>query len=266
MNRLGRGVLEAITIASLSASIFGQSRTEDPASSSDAGATQLAAAMVKANDAWGEKLNSNGAVLTLQETARNGSGISYRLYGKGLPTDYVYTLLQWPVTQKEPTAVLKGVTFDKSGLAVCAGKSGTCGDPSKPDDPIDLRTSPVKGEPLRFAIVAQEDAQIRAALKTVPVPIVGKDNGCQLQAVLLTPHAELLWLEATKIPIHSELTITQDSEGEVLKRNAQADEAGRYAWAAMPAKAGLKTGTVKIRIQTPSCNPQVSVRWGIRAE
>jgi hypothetical protein len=246
--------------------MFSQSIAEDPGSSSHAEATQLATAMVKANDAWGEKLNSNGAVLTLKETAREGSGISYRLYGKGLPTEHVYALIQWPVTQKEPSGVLTGVTFDKSGLAVCAGKLGTCGDPAKPDDPIDLRTSPVKGEPLRFAIVAQDDAQIRAAVKAVPVPNAGEDNGCRLDAVLLMPHAELLWLEATKVPSHSELTIIQDSEGEIQKTKAQTDVAGRYAWAIMPAKAGLKTGTVKIRVQAPGCNPQVSVRWGITAQ
>lgn len=241
----------------------GQSTNKSIGTLSEPQVKELATAMVKAHNAWGVKLNSAGAVLTLAETVRDQGRISYRLYAKGLPLDHIYSLLQWPVTQKEPSVALTGVTFDKSGMAICAGKSGMCGDPAKPDDPIDLQTFPVKGEPLRFAIVAQDDPQLRALVKIVPVPNRGEDKGCQVEAVLLMPHAELIWLEAINFPPNTELALAQDSEGEIHESKAKADSTGLYEWAIMPAKAGLRRGTIKIRVQGPACGPSLSVPWGI---
>lgn len=240
----------------------GQSTNKSTGTLSEAQVKEIATAIVKAHNAWGVKLNSAGAVLTLAETARDQGRITYRLYAKGLDLGYIYSLVQWPVTQKEPSVALTGVTFDKSGMAICAGKPGMCGDPAKPDDPIDLQTFPVKGEPLRFAMVAQDDPQLRALVKIVPVPNRGKDKGCQVEAVLLMPHAELIWVEASNFPPNTELTLVQDSEGEIQKSQPKTDSTGQYAWAIMPAKAGLKGGTIEIRVQGPACGPSLSVPWG----
>jgi len=231
----------------------------------DAAQTQeLATALVRANDAWGEKISSHGAVLSLVETARHGGRITYRLQAKGLPTDHVYALIQWPVTQKEPSAVLDGVTISESGYAVCAGKPGTCGDPTNPDDPIDLQTAPVQGEPLRFALVAHDDPNLRAAVKTVPVPNSAVDNNCRIDAVLLMPHAELIWLEASRFPAGTALTLTQNSAGDVQVSHPRTDGTGSFAWAILPSKAGAKSGTVQMELKAPDCSPRISVAWGPR--
>jgi hypothetical protein len=252
----------ALLVALLSTAVPGQSIQRNSAGVTEAQGRDIATALVNAHNTWGEKLSSSGAVLRLEETARHNGRIFYRLHVVGLPAGHRYSLVQWPVTQREPSVALEGVTFDKSGVAVCAGKPGTCGDPAKPDDPIDLQTFPAKGEPLRFAIVAQDDPRLRAAVKIIPVPNAGIDKECRVDAVLLMPHAELIWLEASNFPANTGLRLTQDSEGEIHKSEKKTDGAGRYAWAIMPAKAGLTTGTVRIRVQAAGCSPEVSARWG----
>ena len=223
---------------------------------------QMAESMVKADRAWSEKLNTGGAILTLVETARTNGRISFRLHAEGLPAGHVYSLLQWPITQRQPVVALPGVTMNAAGIAVCAGKPGTCGDASKPDDPIDLQTAPAQGEPLRFALVAQDDPNLRAAVKLVPIPNSGADRGCRVEAVRLTPHAELISVEASGFPANTEVNIIQNSEGEQQDGRRKTDETGKIVWAVLPVKAGSQSGSITIQVKASGCSPQVSVAWG----
>ena len=109
-----------------------------------------------------------------------------RLYAAGVPKDTIWSLIAWPVTQKSPSTVLQGITLDDSGLAVCAGTRGTCGSSAKPNDPIDLPTRPVPGEPVRLALVST-DRKIKVFAKTVPVPLRGEDKTCAVEATVLMP-------------------------------------------------------------------------------
>lgn len=242
------------------APVLGQSAAQSAADSGNAQAT--AETMIRMHNGWGERMNSSGAVLKLLETGRANGRIVYRLHAEGLPVDHIYSLIQWPVTQRQPVVALQGVTIDNSGTAVCAGRQGTCGDAAKPDDPIDLQTAPVRGEPLRFALVAQDDPKLRAAIKVVPIPYSGADKGCRVDGVLLTPHGELLSIEGSGFPANTEVVLAQNSEGEVHQAPQKSDAAGKVVWALMPAKAGSKTGTVKIQVKAPGCRPEVSVPWG----
>ncbi len=254
----------SFVVIAFSGFALGQTTAQNPTNSGYSQAQQIAEAIVKTNNGWGEKLNASGAVLTVLETGRANGRISYRLHAEGLPKDHIYSLIQWPVTQRQPIVALQGVTINSSGIAVCAGRAGTCGDASKPDDPIDLQTAPVLGEPLRFALAAQDDKNLRAAIKLVPIPNFGVDQGCRVDAVLLTPHAELISIEASGFPTNTEVALTQDAEGEVHNAWQKIDGTGKLSWAVMPAKAGLKHGSVKIQVKAPGCSPQVSVAWGSR--
>jgi hypothetical protein len=122
--RSGASAAIAVVFVGGIPNLTGQPPNTSTGSLSEARAKELAAAMVKAHNAWGISVNSAGAVLTLTETARDQGRISYRLYAKGLPPDHVYSLLQWPISQKEPSMALPGVTFDKSGMAICAAPKG----------------------------------------------------------------------------------------------------------------------------------------------
>lgn len=102
--------------------------------------------LVRMHEAWGSKASTPGASLVIKESTRSGQIIKFRLIADGIPKAGVYSLLAWPVTQKGASEVLKGVTLDTTGLAICAGTSGACGSADKPDDPIDISLRPVPGE------------------------------------------------------------------------------------------------------------------------
>lgn len=118
----------------------------------------------------------------IKETYRRpGQGqtiVAYHVFVKGLPSSQNYNLLQMNVVTGQLTTSMQGVTFGKDGLAICAGRPGTCGDPNTPDDPIDFILPSEKGESHHLALVS-EDGQSRvfsssrrflSSERTAPVP------------------------------------------------------------------------------------------------
>ena len=219
--------------------------------------------LVRLHEAWGPRASTPGASLVIQESERAGTTIKYRLIADGLPKEGVYSILSWPVTQKGPSQALGGVTLDGSGLAVCAGKPGTCGTPDKPNDPIDTVFQPIPGEPVRLGLVSADDAT-RVFVKLVPIPLRGEDQGCRIEATLLTPGAELVLIEGSGLPPNSELTFESISEGERHGGKGKADGDGRYVSAVLPHKQGIAAGILKVNLKASRCNPSVSVPWGRR--
>ena len=218
--------------------------------------------LVRMHEAWG-KASTSGTSLVIKEFTRSGQTIKFRLIADGLPKDGVYSLLAWPVTQKGPGEVLKGVTLDASGLAVCAGLPGTCGSADKPNDPIDLVLQPVPGEPVRFGL-ASVDGAINVFARVVPIPLRGEDKGCSVEAVLLTPGAKLVLIVGSGFPSNSELTMDSNSEGERHGGKGRSDAEGRYLSAILPYKQGVRGGILKVNLKAAACGPSVSVPWGRR--
>ena len=222
---------------------------------------EMANTLVQAHVGWGPELNSPGAVLTLRELSREGGTVSFGLRATGVPKDKVYVLFQWPVTQARPVPALRGVTFDENGIAVCAGRPGTCGKPDKPNDPIELTTIPALGEPFRFAIAAEDDPNIKAYAKAIPLPLEAEDKGCRIRAIVLAPRGTLAAIEASGFPADSVVDLHTDSAGEVHDSKPKTDKAGRYIAAVLPVKAGTPAGTIRIRITAGQCKPEVSLPW-----
>ena len=213
---------------------------------------------------WSPKASTPQTSITLKETERSGSLITYRLYAIGLPRDQHYSLVSWPVTQREPGVLLSGVTVDGSGLAICAGKPGDCGLPDKPDDPIDLKINPVKGEPFRVALISP-DGKTKAFAKAVPIPNQATDGGCSLQATLLLPGAVEVAIEGSGFAPNADLTLETNSSGERQSKKAKADSDGTYYSAILPYKQGESRGTAEVKIKSSSCSPAVSFDWGASA-
>jgi hypothetical protein len=222
---------------------------------------QTAQKMIAMHDAWGERASSPNTKLAIVEESRSGDAFRFRLHAKGLPAGTIFNLVSWPVTQREPALVLRGVTFNESGIAICAGRPGTCGNAEKPDDPIDLPLRPSAGEPIRIGVIS-EDGTVKAFAKIVPRPYVAEDKSCRVMATLLTPRAELLYVEGTGFTAGTEIAMLTDSEGEKQEGQGKVDAAGRYVSALLPFKKGAAGGKVNIRLKAQGCSPAISVPWG----
>jgi hypothetical protein len=213
------------------------------------------------HEAWGPKASTPHASLAVQESGRSGQVIKFRLVADGVPKESIYSLVQWPVTQKGPSAVLNGVTLDASGLAVCAGRPGTCGTADKPDDPIDLVSRPVPGEPVRFGLISADGAT-KVFAKVVPVPLRGEDQGCSVEATLLTPGAELVLIAGSGFPSNSEIRMDSKSDDERHGGKGKTDADGRYMSSLLPYRQGLASGKTEVTLKAGKCAPSVSVPWG----
>jgi hypothetical protein len=253
-------IFRFIILGSILLPAFGQ---DTAAPSSTASAEETASRLVKMHDAWGPKASTPNMALSLKEASRERPVIRIRMYATGLPKEGVYTLLTWPVTQRGPSESLRGITFDESGLAVCAGTPGTCGTPDKPNDPIDVVLKPVPGEPSRLALIS-EDQSVKVFAKIVPIPLRGEDKGCSIEAVLLTPSSEIVFIEGTGFQPNSDVVMDSESEGERHGGKAKTDTNGRYVSAILPYKQGLARGTAKVTVKAPGCSPSVSFPWGRR--
>jgi hypothetical protein len=171
--------------------------------------------------------------LTLKEFSRDGKVVDLRIYTDGVPKDKIYTIMNWPVTQSAPSAQLPGVTLDQTGMAICSGKIITCGSPDKPNDPIDIITTPIAGEPVRMALISN-DGTVKVFAKVVPVPLRGKDHSCTLDVTLLSPGSEIISIEGAGFDPDTELTVTSDSGKEHIVSTKKADAAGHYSMVTLP--------------------------------
>jgi hypothetical protein len=147
----------------------------------------------------------------------------------------------------------------KDGIVICAGRAeGQCGDPSKPDDPIEFTFNPVKGEPFRIALVSGEN---RATIVIVPDPISAKDKGCTLNVERLLPHFELAYLSGSGFPPDTEINFASQSYDEKHALNTKTDSSGNLQFALMPAVAGHKKGTTTVKA-VGACSPSLKFEWG----
>jgi len=256
---LRRGILTSLSLVLLTGLVCGQS-SSSASKTTDQNSPEN---FVRLHQAWGPQGSTPNTSLVVKESARSGQVIKFRLIADGLPKGGVYTLLQWPVTQKGPSEVLRGVTLDASGLAICAGAANTCGSADKPNDPIDVNLRPIPGEPVRLGLVSADGAT-RVLVKFVPIPLRGEDRGCSVDATLLTPGAELVLIEGSGFPSNGEVTMDSDSAGERRSAKGKADADGRYMTALLPYKEGVPGGLLKVNLKAPKCTPSVNVPWGRR--
>lgn len=223
--------------------------------------TKQVESLVQLHQVWGPKSSTPGASLAIQPGIQQGQVMKFRLVSAGAPRDVTYSIIAWPVTQKGPSEVLRGVTLNDSGLAICAGRPGTCGSPDKPDDPIDLALRPASGEPVRLGLVSV-DGKTKAFAKLVPVPLRGEDKGCGIEATLLTPGGEAVLIEGTGFPPNSDIAMDSESGDERHSAKGKVDSEGRYSSALLPYRRSVTQGTTNVALKSGTCAPSVNVTWG----
>jgi hypothetical protein len=224
------------------------------------GQTQVKPAdILRAHTAW-LKQSSPGATLEATQVLSEGSIVQYHLFAKGLPSDGLYQVIAWPITESAPQVSMEGVSIGKDGIVMCAGRAPLqCGDSSKKDDPIEFTFSPAKGEPFRLAIVSPTS---RVAIVLVPLQIEGKDKGCAISVVRLTPSFELVYATGIGFPPDSEVQFDTQSYGEQHPVTAKTDASGNLSFALLPFVTGHTKGTTAVKAIGGHCSPSLKFDWG----
>jgi hypothetical protein len=230
----------------------------------EAQAAQLAQTLVKQHEAWRSKMSTPGASIQAKESGREDGNVQYRLYVSGLPEGRLYTVINWPVTQRTLSTAFEGVSLGKDGLVSCTGRlAGECIDPdTSPEDhgAVDfVFFHPEKGEPFRIAI---GDGDSRAAIVIVPDPIAAKDKGCTLEVVRLTPGFEVAYFTGSGYPPNSQVAFDTESYKEKHAFKTTADGGGEIHFAVLPFVTGHAGGTTKIVTTGLACAPSLKFEWG----
>jgi hypothetical protein len=253
-------MLLAILLFSFSQALQAESPQLDPLT-----LQKIVQRSVNIHKSWGPSMNSPGASVEIKEIYRRpGAGqtiVAYHVYVKGVPLAKNYTLMQADIVTGKISTTMEGVTFDKDGLAICAGRPETCGEPDKPDDPIDFILPSQRGEPHHLSLVS-EDGQAKVFFSIIPFPIFTTDHGCTVELTPLMAQAALVYVKASGFSPNEKLKFESDSEFEARHQDVQADAQGVYDSALLPAVKGIASGTVRVTVRGKSCAPTATIDWG----
>ena len=210
-----------------------------------------------------ENMVPSGVTIEAKEISRTGKSgslvVKYQIFVKGAPADAIFKYLYWPVNADKPTLALEGVTAGKDGLLMCAGRTDyECGDPKKPDDPIDFVVSPLKGEPLRAAFVAGD---FKVGTVIVPDPIENTDKGCTLSAVRLTSKFELAFISGSGYSAAKDIHYRVSSRDKVHDYVVKSDVKGVIR-TGVTFPGGKESGTSTVKVIEPACSPEITYSWG----
>lgn len=215
--------------------------------------------ILKKHAAW-LRLSSPGVTLEARQVSREGSTVQYHLFAKGLSSDALYQVVAWPVTDAAAQVSIEGVSIGKDGIVMCAGREpGQCGDPSKKDDPIEFTFNPAKAEPFRLALVSPS---LRAAIVIVPNPVQGKDKGCMISVVRLTPNFELAYVTGSGFPPDSDVQFETQSYDERNPLTVKTDSGGNLSFGTLPFVTGRTKGTATVKAVGGQCSPSLKFDWG----
>jgi hypothetical protein len=226
---------------------------------------EIARLLAQAHQEWAVGSDSPLASVSLKEVARTGALYTYNLYASGMSRNKLYNVIAWPVNQPRAVEVVKGIALDAVGLAICPGQLGTCGDITKPNQPVNLSITVAPGRPVRVGLISQDEAE-RAFMKNIPLPIRGVDKTCKIEAVTLTQNASMVLIEGSGFPPNADINLrllnTSDPTPTEGKAKAEAD--GSYSMTVLPLGQGQAFGTEKIEVKSPTCNPSLSFEWGVK--
>lgn len=199
--------------------------------------------------------------VTMDQAAQGTVDAQVHIFIKGAPPGTVFEQQVVSVGDDQPASVMQGITVGKDGLLVCAGRTPEqCGDPKKPDDPIEFTLQgSLKGEPYRF-LFASDAGTIGTVF--VVNPVGDRKPGCTLSAVRLTPYFELALITGVGFPPNSDVHYTAtpgSTQDSVVRSNAL----GVVRFSLIPhTDPGQKSGKLKVKIMEKQCPAEVSYDWG----
>jgi hypothetical protein len=96
----------------------------------------------------------------------------------------------------------------------------------------------------------------------VAFPIIGKDAGCSLEALLGTPDGEVVLITGSGFPPSTSVPMSSDSAGEVTTGVWQVNAKGELASMVLPQVRGKTSGDTTVFLKSPACAPKISFHWG----
>ncbi len=210
---------------------------------------------------WGK--NSPGIELQAIEGPREHEGSStvllYNLVGKGFPPNLTYSVWGW-IPGNKPRKAIEGVSFDKRGVVVCSGKPGACIGKG-PDDPVNIKTTAVLGEPKRFAVVS-DDGKVAGFAEAVPFPIEATNKNCKLSVIRESPMAEMVDVRASGFVPYEMLNVSGQVGGLEALHSPTASPQGTWQALVGTKDPGRDAGTATIKVTGQACSVTVTFNWG----
>jgi hypothetical protein len=211
-----------------------------------------------------ENMVPAGMSIQAKEVSRRGESgkdlvVQYHIFVTGVPAGTLFQSIDWAVNAEKPTSSLEGISVGKDGILMCAGRTEEqCGDPKKPDDPIEFTFMPLKGEPSRVAFISPN---VKIGTVIVADPVEASDKGCSLTAKRMTRAFELAFLSGTGYPPNTDIHYRVSSEM-TTDSVVKSDSSGTIRVSVAPFAAKKKVGTARVKITEPNCAPEVVWNWG----
>ena len=205
--------------------------------------------------------------------------VGYNIIVTGVPAGTAFRQAQFPVNSDKAVAGISGITLNKDGLMICAGRTAAqCHNGSKVDDPVLFdEQQPLKGEPRRSVFLAPD---LRIPVTLLPDPIQSVDKGCRLSAIRLTARFELAYIEGSGFPpnsdVHVRFSDDQDAGASVVSGDGgvsaahpgdtniavRSDGAGAIQTATLFNVSRHPKGLETVQVTDPNCSPKISYEWG----
>jgi hypothetical protein len=196
-----------------------------------------------------EKMVPPGTSIQAKEVSRRGKSgkdlvVQYHIFVTGVPANSLLKSVDWAVNSDGPTARLEGNSVGKDGMLMCAGRTAEqCGDPNKPDDPIEFTFMPLKGEPTRIAFMSED---LKIGIVVVPDPVEASDRGCTLTAKRMTRAFELAFVSGSGYAPNSDIhykVFSEMTSDSVVK----SDSNGTIRVSVIPFPGKKTDGTARVR-------------------
>lgn len=263
-------------------------------------ALQAALQLAQLQARWGAGMSTPGLSTSLvavgQAKAADGAmEVTYHVTGTGFTPGDSLSLIRWPLNSQAQT-VMSGLTLDPNGTAICpekplppvpalpgeqsraAPKGPECKSVMQPGQPVVVKATGAKGEPVRIALI-DNDRQRGAATTAVPFPLANEDKGCKLQVLLGLKDASMVLIDGTGFPPNTPLKIEASSGGHTRTLNPRSSADGHFIVVDLPGQQAETSGTATVRFAgithvpsledsknppppDPKCAPAVTFAWG----
>jgi hypothetical protein len=201
-------------------------------------------------------------VLLLKKDQSNGKAVmQYHVKVSGAPTNKLYTLMAWPITEPVPVNMLEGLAIAKDGTVGCPPDSTkSCAQGMKGRE-LKLTYTPGIGEIYRHALISEDHAS-RIFFSIVPAPMIEHDKTCSLEVVRLSSRFELAVIRGKGFTPGEVLNFHTSSYQDAHDSQPKVDPQGDFFAVLTPYVQGRTTGTTQVTVKGKSCAPALAFEWG----